>query len=115
MTITLPIPHADLWPNSRKHWRVKAQKVKHYRMHAKIKTVDAFGGVKPSRPFSGYHLAFYYPDARKRDDDNASAAMKSARDGIADALGVDDNTLRLAALPTFQIDRGNPRVEITLI
>jgi hypothetical protein len=36
-------------------------------------------------------LAFHPPDLRKRDDDNAVASFKHHRDGIADALGIDDN------------------------
>ena len=35
------------------------------------------------------------PDRRKRDDDNIIASCKSYRDGVADALGVDDSTMRL--------------------
>lgn len=36
-------------------------------------------------------LVFCPPDLRRRDDDNLVAAFKSGRDGIADALGVDDS------------------------
>lgn len=117
MTITLPIPDAKLWPNSRAHWRVKAKLTKLARHAAYLSTYEkiASEGLKGTLTFTGYTLAFFYPDKRRRDDDNAQASIKSARDGIADALGVDDNTLRLAALPTFSIDRKNPRVEITLI
>jgi crossover junction endodeoxyribonuclease RusA len=35
-------------------------------------------------------LEFVPPDRRSRDDDNLVAAFKSGRDGIAEALGVDD-------------------------
>lgn len=119
MTITLPIPHSDLWPNSRKHWRVKSKKTKEARHSAWVRTKGSFAEDESATigrsNFTGYTLSFFYPDARRRDDDNAQASCKAYRDGIADALGVDDNTLRLAALPTFAIDRENPRVEITLI
>lgn len=50
---------------------------------------------------SGHHFAgtgkmvfsieFCPPDRRRRDDDNMLAAFKVGRDGVADALGVDDN------------------------
>lgn len=113
MTISLPIPNAALWPNSRKHWRAKAKFTKDHRQAAHDATE-----LKPEgyffTEFSGYTLAFFYPDKRRRDDDNAQASCKAYRDGIADALGVDDNTLRLLEIPTFAIDRENPRVEITL-
>lgn len=116
MIISLPIPAASIWPNSRTHWRRKAEITKSHRQAAKNVT-----NMMISRPnykpvtYHGYHLAFYYKDARRRDDDNAAASCKAFRDGIADALGVDDNTLKLLEIPTFQIDRENPRVEITLI
>jgi crossover junction endodeoxyribonuclease RusA len=35
-------------------------------------------------------MDFYPPDHRRRDDDGLIASMKSARDGIADALKIDD-------------------------
>lgn len=40
-------------------------------------------------------LTFVPPDRRKRDDDNMIAAFKPGRDGMADALGVDDSRFRL--------------------
>jgi hypothetical protein len=47
-------------------------------------------------------LNFYPRDRRKRDDDNLIASFKSGRDGIADALGVDDvNFLTTARLMPF--------------
>lgn len=36
-------------------------------------------------------IEFCPPDKRRRDDDNMLASFKSGRDGVADALGVDDN------------------------
>lgn len=64
---------------------------------------------------TGYTLTFYLPDARSRDDDNLAAACKAYRDGIADALQIDDSTLALAARPVLEIDRADPRVKITLL
>lgn len=43
-------------------------------------------------------VRFYPPDARHRDDDNMIASFKAARDGIADAIGVDDRRFR----PVYQ-------------
>lgn len=64
---------------------------------------------------TGYTLTFYLPDARNRDDDNLAAACKAYRDGIADALQMDDSALALAARPVLAIDRKDPRVKITLL
>jgi crossover junction endodeoxyribonuclease RusA len=40
-------------------------------------------------------LTFCPPDRRRRDDDNLVAAFKSGRDGLAEALGIDDAALSL--------------------
>lgn len=119
MTISLPIPNAKLWPNTRVHWRERSRLVKIARLTACYEVAEFWKREVaemriPSVRFTGYTLAFFYPDARRRDDDNAQASCKAYRDGIADALGVDDSTLRLLEIPSFQIDRANPRVEITL-
>lgn len=122
MTITLPIPDKKLWPNNTVatmgQRMAKSNATKKARQLAKLCAQSEIRHRTwewPHPLFNGYTLAFFYPDARRRDDDNAQASCKAYRDGIADALGVDDNTIRLAALPTFSIDRKNPRVEITLI
>ena len=39
-------------------------------------------------------ITFVPPDRRHRDDDNMIASLKAARDGIADALGVNDRRFR---------------------
>lgn len=41
------------------------------------------------------HLTFYPPSAHKRDDDNLEAAFKAGRDGVAEAMGVDDNRFQV--------------------
>lgn len=118
MTITLPLPDKRLSPNARIHYMQRSKLVHACR-------IKAFGEARNARywpmirdaGFTGYSLAFFYPDARKRDDDNTdgSFGIKAYRDGIADAIGMDDNGLKKIAVSTFQIDRANPRVEITLI
>ena len=69
----------------------------------------------PGQPpaFTSYSLAFHFPQERNRDDDNAAASCKAYRDGIADALRIDDSTLRFQSL-TASIDLLKPRLEILL-
>lgn len=57
--------------------------------------------LHPAAPpiFAGYSLAFFFGDRRRRDDDNAVAACKSYRDGIADALRIDDSALPMLTRP----------------
>lgn len=116
MTITLPLPDKRLSPNGRIHWQRRRSLVKNCRslacalMRSKI-------GINTPPEVKGYSLSFFYPDARKRDDDNTegSFGIKAYRDGIADALRIDDHRLKKLTVSSFAIDRENPRVEITLI
>jgi crossover junction endodeoxyribonuclease RusA len=41
-------------------------------------------------------ITFHKPDNRKRDDDNIIASFKAGRDGVADALNVDDNRFEVS-------------------
>lgn len=89
--VELAWPDKSLSPNARVHWGALSRAKK------KAKD-DAFWAAKYVIPkgfkHTGDRLSFvvtaYPPDKRARDDDNIVAQMKSARDGIADALGVDD-------------------------
>lgn len=121
LTIALDIPARDCTPNaSTGHSRAaavaKAQAIKAHRETAKLVAFSAIASrqLNPKK-FIGYTLKHYFPSqAKTRDDDNADGACKAYRDGIADALGVDDKSLRKLKLSEFDIDKECPRVEITL-
>ena len=124
MTITLPIPDRRISPNARRGQSraaaiAKSRLVKRHRTRARLATLELLGLQYHSRDlpiptFAGYTLAHYFKTAAHRDDDNADAACKAYRDGIADALGIDDRQLPKLALSTIAKDATNPRVEITL-
>jgi len=80
-------------PNHRSRWgRIRAAKA--YRRDCWAGTLAA--GIKaPADGLIRLRLDFFPPDRGARDDDNAIAAFKSGRDGIADALGVDDRRFRI--------------------
>jgi hypothetical protein len=85
--------------NLREHWRKKAQRAREQRFDAKVLAVwnvgltlsadvQAFGGtVKLTR------IA-----PRGLDTDNLASCLKACRDGIADALGLNDGDARVAWL-----------------
>lgn len=91
---TFPWPPKELNPNARVHWAKRAKAAKKYRADchylAKLAkfNVDWEGDIH-------LHMGFCPPDNRHRDDDNMLAACKSLRDGLADALGVNDRRFRL--------------------
>jgi crossover junction endodeoxyribonuclease RusA len=97
LTVTLPWPSADLSPNSRNKWAmIRATKAaKHYACYM---TKSLMG---PLRIVSGswvgpiaVHTCYHPPANYRFDDDGLNSRMKAAWDGIAMALGIDDNLFR---------------------
>jgi crossover junction endodeoxyribonuclease RusA len=91
VSVRLPWPVSPLSPNARIHWARKAQLVKASRSTAFYLTREAFGPTKPNWPGARVSMTFCPPDKRRRDLDNCISSTKAARDGIADALGIDDS------------------------
>lgn len=92
--IVLPWPYAGLSPNDRAHWRVKAKAKKAYRFAANMIAREAGWHKMPLLPM---RVTFCPPSAwRTGDMDNLIARMKSAQDGIADAMGINDRDMRMA-------------------
>lgn len=111
MRVTLPWPPKELSPNARLHWSKKSKAAKAYRTACFALAREA--GLK-SVPFEGrIHLwiDFFPPDRRHRDDDNMIATFKAGRDGLADALGVDDK--RFVCHP-FVSERIGGMVKVTI-
>lgn len=97
--IVLPWPDKRLSPNARVHWAVKAAVKGKARTDAcRLATVTVPLSVKKALRASDapipLEVTFYPPDRRHRDDDNMVGSFKSLRDGIADALGVNDRRFR---------------------
>lgn len=88
-TLELPWPPKELSPNARVHWAVKSKKAKAYRSACYLLAKQA-GLVAPAGDLL-LSLEFLPPDRRRRDDDNLLAAFKAGRDGLAEAMGIDDS------------------------
>lgn len=97
--IELPWPDSKLSPNARQHWAVTA-KVKKVARHEACLLTKAQMPFKQRKAIAEgdgripVQITFYPPDNRRRDDDNMVGSFKALRDGIADALGVDDRRFR---------------------
>lgn len=87
--LTLPWPPAACSPNARVHWSKKSRAARQYRAacHLLAKQAD----LPTPTGEALLILEFVPPDRRRRDDDNLLAMFKAGRDGLADALGVDDS------------------------
>lgn len=88
--LSLPWPNRNLSPNARCHWGVKANAVKDARNTARVLTLQALKMRRPHWEAVAIHWEFHPKTANKPDDDNIIASCKAYRDGIADALGIDD-------------------------
>ena len=108
ITITLPWPDKRLSPNSRCHWREKAEAATFERSLAYTETLlqreEALLSV-----LSGDYQAtyiFHPPDRRKRDIDNCLSMMKAAQDGVCSALGIDDSRIKRTVLEWGEVVKG---------
>ena len=89
--IRISWPDPKLQSNARGHWKPKADAVKAYRAEAFYMAKQAGVDAIPS---AHLEFTFYQPNQRRRDLHNLPSAMKAVIDGIADAMGVDDNKFK---------------------
>lgn len=109
-TIILPWPAKQLHPNARVHWAVRAKHARKAREDGYFAAKAAGVAARPSGVALG--IVFYPPNARRRDLDGCLSALKSALDGIADALGVDDSRFAINMQMGDPVEGG--RVEVSL-
>lgn len=88
-SVLLPWPPSVLSPNARAHWAKRSKAAKAYRMQCRLFAMQAQLVAPAGRVLLA--LEFIPPNRQRRDDDNLVAAFKSGRDGLADALGIDDS------------------------
>jgi hypothetical protein len=92
VTLVLPMPHPVLWPNGRtKRHGFKAMLTNKARKLAR-EQVEAARIDSAPWDRAKMQSVFTFNRKRKRDTDNATAALKAYIDGITDALLVDDNS-----------------------
>lgn len=86
-------PARPLWQNWRGHWTLRRKSTSLARQEAKALANSKLATASGLRCHDAYAIecTFYPPDRRKRDRSNMPATVKAHLDGIADALGVDDN------------------------
>ncbi|GAB3484351.1 RusA family crossover junction endodeoxyribonuclease [Azotobacter salinestris] len=87
--LELPWPPKELSPNARVHWAKRGKVAKAYRAACHLLAKKA--GLLAPAGRALLMLEFVPPDRRRRDDDNMLASFKAGRDGLAEALGIDDS------------------------
>jgi len=100
-------PDKDLSPNARVHWSRKAKAAKKARAYSYLSAMQADWGPGTA-PEGRIHLwvTFHPPTKRLPDDDNMLARFKPYRDGIADALGIDDKRFVSHPLVSTEVRKG---------
>ncbi len=95
--VTLPWPPKELNPNQSQkiHWAKKNRIAQDYKAACwwACRAANFEAPKTDGRIF--VWIDFYPPDRRRRDEDNAIAAMKHGLDGVAKAIGVDDSRFKL--------------------
>lgn len=91
ITVTLPWPSHKLTPNfkRRNHWSKYRKTAKAYRATCFALTRETLGR-RIMALLDGVEINFFPPDLRARDDDGMIGQFKAGRDGVADAIGIDD-------------------------
>lgn len=112
ISLFLPIPPGLVCPNGRANYRQKAAATKKLRTMAKALLLTVMAGAPAT--FNCYSLTHHFHPSKVRDDDNADGGCKAYRDGIADALGMDDKGLRKGKLSEILTDKAMPRVEMRI-
>lgn len=104
--LILPWPSKELSPNGRVHWAAKAKAAKKARAHAHASSLSCGlrGWAREGRIH--LHVTFYPPTRMIPDDDNMLARFKPYRDGIADALGIDDKRFISHPLVSTEVRKG---------
>lgn len=98
--LTLPWPHPSTFPNAKRrlHWSRYQPHCNRARGEARLVTrgwMNANPALRPDTlaPLT-LRVTFQPPNRIRRDDDGMIGAFKHLRDGIADALGMDDRLFR---------------------
>lgn len=86
------------------HWGTKSRRVKSQRFLAKF---IASGEVGKYSPETSKTITLTRIGPRKLDTDNLASSLKACRDGIADALGINDGDDRLTWLYKQEPGRRN--------
>lgn len=111
-TVTLPWPSRHLSPHANGHWWSRSSATRKARRDAFYAARNAGVATDPNAVL---RVAYNPPDRRRRDVQNMPAMIKAYIDGIADAMGCDDNGFRVQFPDSFGdvVKGGEIVIEVT--
>lgn len=112
LRIEFPWPDAELGDNARVHFQAKARAVKRQRETAFWLAKEAKVQFNPNAKLL---IEYHPPNNQRRDAQNMPARLKGLIDGIADAMGCDDNGFRVQYPDTFSaVVRPRGKIVVTI-
>lgn len=116
MRLEYEVPmHLPSCANLREHWRVRAKRTQAQRLTGKMYAyhwVPAHFVLKPSFRNVKMRITLTRISPRKLDSDNVASAFKAFRDGIADALEVNDGSDLIEW--QYAQEKGGTRVKVEI-
>ena len=91
MVIHLPL-RLESVANLREHWAPKARRAAQERLVCRLAVQS---GLRRDALEPPYEVKIVRVGPRKLDSDNLASACKAVRDGVADAIGIDDGDERI--------------------
>ncbi len=85
ITIFLPLPRKELFPNARVHWRVRHRETRHARLVAKVQAMQAIGKEKPPQWARARMVVKFSLPHLRHDPSNLMRSLKAYEDGMQDA------------------------------
>ncbi len=111
LSITLPWPPVELSPNFRtRSTRWIARKKKEYR--TSCAEAAWVRGIQPGRDLRLERIVFHPPNRQPRDKDNLIARFKAGQDGLAEAMGVDDEQFNSVPRDIGEVVKGGAVVAL---
>jgi hypothetical protein len=99
--------------NLREHWAKRAKRAKGQRLAARLALLPYARELRALAALGGVIRAeLVRVSPRTLDSDNLQGALKAVRDGVADALGLDDGSARYRW--EYSQSKGQPSVLITI-
>lgn len=89
--VTIPLKTVSE-ANAREHWRIKHKRSKSQRVTAKMIIGEQLWKGRYALPLA---ISFARIGKKKLDSDNLQGAFKAVRDGVADALSINDGDDRI--------------------
>lgn len=96
ITVVVSMPmHLVSEANVREHHMARAKRVQQQRAVTRMCLAPRFMGANPEFRQPGWTVRITRIGKRTLDGDNLQSACKAVRDGVADALGLDDGDPRI--------------------